>query len=80
MGSITGSVVSVAGFTLILEWLRNLESQISVYGFHYIIFALIFMIIIIFRPQGIFGTKEITMSVISNLFRKVKQENSAERG
>ena len=80
MGSITGSVVSVAGFTLILEWLRNLESQIAVYGFHYIIFALIFMVIIIFRPQGIFGTKEITMTVISNLFRKVKEDNSAERG
>jgi len=83
MGSITGSIVSVIGFTIVLEWLRNLESQIAVYGIHYIIFALIFMIIIIFRPQGLFGTREISEKVIYNLFPQSKRKipgDTSKRG
>ncbi len=70
MGSITGSVVSVIGFTILLEWLRNFESRVAVYGIHYILFALIFMLIIIFRPQGLFGTREISREQLSEFMRR----------
>ena len=58
MGSVTGSVVSAAGFTILLEVLRGFENKIAVYGISYIIFAVAFMLVIIFRPDGVMGDRE----------------------
>ena len=58
MGSVTGSVVSAGGFTILLELLRGFENKIAVYGISYIIFAVVFMLVIIFRPNGVMGDRE----------------------
>lgn len=58
MGSITGSVISAVGFTILLELLRSFENKIAVYGISYIIFAIVFMLVIIFRPDGFMGDRE----------------------
>jgi len=70
MGSITGSVISAAGFTLLLELLRGFESKIAVYGISYIIFAVVFMLVIIFRPDGLMGDREFTWKGLRRLFTR----------
>ncbi len=58
MGSVTGSVISAVGFTILLELLRGFENKIAMYGISYIIFAVVFLLMIIFRPEGIMGDRE----------------------
>ncbi len=70
MGSITGSVISAAGFTLLLEFLRGFESKVAVYGISYIIFAVVFMLVIIFRPDGVMGDREFTWEGISRILSR----------
>lgn len=58
MGSVTGSVLSAVGFTILLELLRGFENKIAVYGISHIIFAVVFLLVIIFRPDGVMGDRE----------------------
>ncbi|NOX35742.1 MAG: branched-chain amino acid ABC transporter permease [Deltaproteobacteria bacterium] len=58
MGSVTGSVFSAIGFTILLELLRGFENKIAVYGISSIIFAIVFMLVIIFHPDGVMGDRE----------------------
>lgn len=75
MGSITGSVVSAMGFTILMESLRSLENSIAVYGISYIIFALVFMVVIIFRPEGVFGDRELGWQQLTRIFPRLDGES-----
>jgi branched-chain amino acid transport system permease protein len=57
-GSITGSVVAALVFSMITEAFRPLEEKLNVYGIGEIVMALILILVLIYRPQGIFGTGE----------------------
>lgn len=57
-GSITGSVTAAIIFSLITECFRPLEESFSIYGVGEIIMSLILILILIFKPSGIFGTDE----------------------
>ncbi|MES9994594.1 branched-chain amino acid ABC transporter permease [Desulfovibrio aminophilus] len=57
-GSITGSVVGAILFTCITEFFRPLEENYSIYGVGEILMALILILILVYRPQGIFGSRE----------------------
>lgn len=63
MGSITGSVVAATGLTILPELLRDLAQ------YRMIIYALLLIIVMIFRPQGIFGLNE-----ISDVYRWIKRK------
>ena len=54
MGSITGSVIAAVVLAVITTFLQS-YSELRM-----IIYALLLIIIMLFRPQGILGTKEIT--------------------
>jgi branched-chain amino acid transport system permease protein len=54
MGSITGSVIAAVILTILPELLR------SVREYRMVIYSLLLIILMIARPQGIFGTREIT--------------------
>jgi branched-chain amino acid transport system permease protein len=58
-GSITGSVLAAIILSLVTEALRPMETAIGWYGLSQIILALGLLIVVLFRPQGIMGTKEI---------------------
>jgi branched-chain amino acid transport system permease protein len=60
MGSISGSVVGATALFLIPEALRYIESQ-GTFGLSQILVALLLMLIMIFRPQGLLGHKEISL-------------------
>lgn len=70
MGSISGSVLSASILTFLPESLRALQN------FRLIVYPLILIVLMIFRPEGLLGTKEISIKPIINLFKKKKQVES----
>lgn len=65
--SLTGAVVGVTVITVLSEVLRNLERGFSlgglnvpaVFGASQIVLGLIFILVMVFRPQGLLGDKEV---------------------
>ena len=57
-GSITGAVVAAAGITLLSETLRPLEEAVGLYGLSQVIVALSLILVLFFRPRGLFGSGE----------------------
>lgn len=67
MGSITGSVVSAIFLTVLREALRPLQ-EITKIDFRMVIYSLSLIVLMLTRPNGLFGTSEI--SDILQRFRK----------
>ena len=53
IGSISGSVISAVGFTLLLELLRPLDL------FRWVLMPLLLILLMLFRPSGIMGDREL---------------------
>ena len=53
MGSITGSIIAATVLTIALEWLRGLEQ------YRMVIYSFLLIVLMLTRPSGLFGTKEI---------------------
>ncbi len=64
MGSFTGSAVSAVVLGIINVVLQGFSE------YRMIFYAIMLVAIMIFRPQGIFGTKEFTVSYFLNKFKK----------
>ena len=62
MGSVTGSVIGPIFITAIAESLRRLEDVTLLYGVSQIVLAVLFILIIIFRPGGLMGDREINFA------------------
>ncbi|HBT20242.1 MAG TPA: branched-chain amino acid ABC transporter permease [Peptococcaceae bacterium] len=58
LGSLTGSIIAAVFVTLITALLQDL-AQLRM-----VIYAVLLIIIMIFRPQGLLGTKEVTFEVL----------------
>lgn len=58
MGSLTGSVFAAVLLTLLREYLRDLREW-TVVDLRMIVYSLILIILMLTRPNGIFGTREI---------------------
>ncbi len=54
MGSLTGSVLSAISFTIIMELLRSLQV------WKWVLIPLLLIILMMFRPEGIMGNRELT--------------------
>lgn len=67
MGSITGSVLGALVITFLPEVLRQLPG--GVYNYRLVIYALLLIIIMITRPQGMFGGREFGLSWLKRLRR-----------
>ena len=61
MGSLSGSVLSAVGFTLLLELLRPLEL------IKWVVVPFMLILLMLFRPEGIMGSRE-----LSDLFPKLR--------
>jgi len=53
MGSITGSIIAATVLTVALEWLRGLDQ------YRMVIYSILLIALMLTRPTGLFGTKEI---------------------
>ena len=65
MGSITGSIVAATLLTVALEWLRGVDQ------YRMVIFSLLLIVLMLTRPSGLFGTREIWDAVPRWLRRRV---------
>ena len=57
-GSIVGTAIAAVVLTLATEWLRPLEEAAGFFGASQIIVAVGVILVLIFRPSGLFGTAE----------------------
>ncbi len=57
-GSITGSITAAIIFSLINECFRPLEENFGIYGVGEIVMSMVLILILIFKPSGMFGTGE----------------------
>ncbi|MNL43480.1 leucine/isoleucine/valine transporter permease subunit [compost metagenome] len=70
MGSMTGSIVAAIIITVLPEALRPLQ-EITGVDLRMVIYALCLILVMILRPQGLFGNLEIT-----DLWRKYVRRSS----
>ncbi|MBI3961919.1 MAG: hypothetical protein HY335_04125, partial [Deinococcus sp.] len=71
-GSITGSVLGAVIMTLLPEWLRILEArEIVIFsyrllptGMSQLVIGVMLILLMIFRPQGILGQRELSWAVL----------------
>lgn len=79
IGSNTGSILGAGILTLIPEFLRNISSELN--EMRMFIYGVVIIIMMIFRPQGILGTNEITLKGTADFCRKLgsKVKKMAER-
>ncbi len=70
MGSITGSVLAAFVLTYLQEFLRFLND------YRLVIYPVILIFVMLFRPQGLLGMKELSFV---DLFEKIKNRSNAKR-
>ena len=62
MGSLTGSILAAAIFTLLLEFLKPLEQL------KWVAIPMLLIVLMQFRPEGLMGNRE-----LSDIFPKLKR-------
>jgi branched-chain amino acid transport system permease protein len=60
MGSVSGSIIGTVVVLALAEGLRRVEDATLLYGLSGILLAVFFILVIIFRPDGIMGQREIS--------------------
>jgi branched-chain amino acid transport system permease protein len=78
MQSLTGAVAGVVIVSILGELLRNLERGFALgplvlpplYGASQIMLGIIFILVMIFRPRGLFGDAELSLGRLIGLFRQ----------
>lgn len=69
MGSLSGSVIAAVVLALISTYLQSFpEIKMVIYG-------VLLVVIMLFRPQGIMGSKEFSLSVMRNWVRGLRRRN-----
>ncbi len=78
MGSISGSVIAAVGLTALSELLRNAERGVSLgpihlpplYGLSQILLSVFFVLVMIYRREGLMGSREIDIGWIPRRLRR----------
>ena len=80
LGSLTGSILGATVITILLEWLRAIEEPMNlgfielpgIPGMRMVVFSLVLLAIILYRREGIMGTRELTWTRIFAFLRRHK--------
>lgn len=70
LASVTGSVVGAVVIVALTEALRRVEDVTQLYGMSGIALGAFFLAIIIFRPEGIMGQRELSLDGLRGLLRR----------
>lgn len=78
LGSISGSILGSVVITVLLEWLRVVESPLAlgsltipgIPGMRMVVFSVVLLLIILYRREGIMGMREITWDSIFHFVGK----------
>jgi branched-chain amino acid transport system permease protein len=73
MGSITGSIIGAIVMTFLYAALQDFAE------WRMVIVALLLIIMMLFRPQGLFGNKELALHTLGNLFGKSRKSGGEQR-
>jgi branched-chain amino acid transport system permease protein len=71
IGSTTGAVFGAAALTILPEALRGVDRQFP--GMRMVIYALLLVLMMLFRPQGVLGRHELTWSWLRRKNRRATQ-------
>ncbi|MHC1683934.1 MAG: branched-chain amino acid ABC transporter permease [Clostridiaceae bacterium] len=75
MGSLSGSILAAGVLTILPEALRSINDL------RMIIYSVALIVLMLFRPQGLLGTKEISLKVFGDLFnKKTKNPSTISKG
>ena len=82
LGSITGSIIGAVLITVLLEWLRFVESPLSIAGIHIpgipgmrmVVFSVCLLLIILYRREGIMGMREISWNGLFALPGRIRNK------
>ncbi|MGV8905021.1 MAG: branched-chain amino acid ABC transporter permease [Acetobacterium sp.] len=75
LGSLTGSIISAIVLTILPEMLRGFAQ------YRLLVYSLVLIIMMIFRPQGIFGRTEFSLTgIIDLLMLRKKMKNPVDGG
>ncbi|MCE5336197.1 MAG: branched-chain amino acid ABC transporter permease [Desulfobacteraceae bacterium] len=85
LGSLTGSVLASIGITILMEWLRFVESPIfigsfelkGIPGMRMVVFSLALLFIILFRREGLMGMREFRWDWLFGKFSKRGSANGS---
>lgn len=80
LGSLTGSLLGATVITILLEWLRAIEEPMDlgfieipgIPGMRMVVFSLVLLAIILYRREGIMGTRELTWKSMGAFLRRGK--------
>lgn len=80
LGSLTGSLLGATVITILLEWLRAIEEPMDlgfieipgIPGMRMVVFSLVLLAIILYRREGIMGTRELNWKSMGAFFRRGK--------
>jgi branched-chain amino acid transport system permease protein len=70
LGSVSGSVLGAALIVAVSEGLRRAEDATLLYGMSGIVLGAFFLAVIIFRPEGIMGQRELSFAGLRRLLRR----------
>lgn len=70
MGSLSGTIIGTTILIALPEWLRGLSDVVKEYRM--LVYAIMLVAMMLFRPQGIMGTKEISVAGIQSFFRRIR--------
>jgi len=79
-GSISGSIIAAIVVTISMEALRFLDGPLNLLfirtqglpGLRMVLFSFLLLLVIIFRPQGLMGNRELSWDMLANLMKKRK--------
>ncbi len=88
LGSVSGSVIGVVLITVLSELLRNAERGLDlgwfqippIYGASQIIMAVLFVLVIVYRPAGLMGGREIDVKGILRRLGALGKDRRSEPG
>lgn len=88
LGSLTGSILGAGIITVLLEWLRAIEEPINlgfveipgIPGMRMVVFSVILLAIILYRREGIMGSREFTIGGAVRLWKRVTGGKAARNG
>lgn len=78
MGSVSGSIIGTVIVLALAEGLRRIEDVTLLYGLSGILLAVFFIAVIIFRPDGIMGQREVSLDRVFGRFRATRGAGPAE--
>ncbi len=86
LGSVSGSVVGVLLVTLLSELLRNAERGFDlgtlhlppIYGASQVLMSILFVLVIVFKPAGLMGGKELDLRAVFHRIKALADKNHVE--